>query len=195
MDIIEEIKDGTDYTQSSHEDTCKDMSKKKSIFNKGDRVFHPYTGWAEVTDVGGWPPFFMYKITGEKGNGTFNQDDISFTEYEVEMHKKGFSHERPDKAETLFKKIEDRLYSVNKITYKREDFLCLVNDKDFELIDSYLKKKYGFAHGIFFRRHDSTLEYIKCNFATYGIEFARCSIIIEGNFQLFTSGFRLLGGF
>lgn len=126
------------------------------------------------------------KTEGKSGN---------IEEYEVEMHKKGFSHERPDKAETLFKKIEDRLYSVNKITYKREDFLCLVNDKDFELIDSYLKKKYGFAHGIFFRRHDSTLEYIKCNFATYGIEFARCSIIIEGNFQLFTSGFRLLGGF
>ena len=99
-----------------------------SIFKKGDRVFHPETGWAIVTkesktEVG----FTSYpSLVGTRGSACYPEDELSFTEYTVE--KKGFSQERPIHND-LLSKVEE---SLDKHTFRR--YFILINKENFKEI-------------------------------------------------------------
>ena len=111
-----------------------------SVFKKGDRVFHPSTGWGVVKD-------FINNFTGDpmvyvsapgKDDRWVFRSELSFTEYTIEM--KGFSQERPgDKKDTMLCVIEQ--FILDLYPYTREVY-CLINKSDYlSIVSSVISRR------------------------------------------------------
>lgn len=112
-----------------------------SVFKKGDRVYHPSTGWGVVKDFNnnfsGNPMVYVYAPA--KARWVF-ESELSFTEYTIE--RKNFSQERPgDKKDVMLCVIEDLILSLYLFPYRRELY-CLINKSDyFSIVSSVISRR------------------------------------------------------